>query len=245
MTDSDDGPSFYRYLKFNAPLSGKRADAIAGRLAAGRPREVIDIGCGWGELLLRVVARAPGARGLGADTDERALRRAEAAARTRGLQERVSFACVPGDQVRGPADVVLCVGASHALGDGGSFLPRLRELIRPGGRLLLGEGTWDPHAPYDRDLVWDDLPALADLAGLVDRAMAAGLRPLHIETSSQDELDAFESGYLADYEEWLLTHPAHPDAEQIRAKADDHRNRWLHGYRAGFGFAYLTLGRPV
>lgn len=29
------------------------------------------------------------------------------------------------------------------------------------------------------------------------------------------------------------------------ARADEHRRRWLNGYRNGFGFAYLTLGVPA
>ncbi|MEP7180123.1 MAG: hypothetical protein ABI775_13635, partial [Pseudonocardiales bacterium] len=55
----------------------------------------------------------------------------------------------------------------------------------------------------------------------------------------------FESGYLADWEQWLLTYGEHPDADTVRAKADSHRTEWLRGYRAVLGFAYLTLGRPT
>lgn len=59
--------------------------------------------------------------------------------------------------------------------------------------------------------------------------------------ANEDELFAFESGYLADLEEWLLHH----DDAEVRARADQHRKRWLHGYRNAFGFAYLTLGVPA
>ncbi|GGB85683.1 hypothetical protein N798_17335 [Knoellia flava TL1] len=70
-----DAPGFYEHLTFNAPLSDARADALASRLAARSPSDVLDLGCGWGELLVRVVDRAPGAQGLGVDTDERHLDR--------------------------------------------------------------------------------------------------------------------------------------------------------------------------
>lgn len=118
----------------------------------------------------------------------------------------------------------------------------MRRLVRPGGRLLLGEGFWAPSGPVQESLVYDDVLELADLAGLVDLAIGAGFRPLYVETANTDEWDAFESGYLADDEEWLLTHAGHPGAQRITAAADDHRNRWLRGYRNGLGFAYLTLG---
>lgn len=241
-----DRPGRYQFLSFNAPLSEARADAIAGRLAAAGPADVLDVGCGWAELLLRVLHRQPTATGLGVDTDEEALERGRRAAAERGLAGRVRLAAERADGVTEPADLVIAVGSSHAFGTTAEALAALWPLVRPGGRLLFGEGLWDPHAATgDPDLIWDDLPQLPDLGGLVDLAMEAGFRPLWIEASSRDELDAFESGFLADEEEWLHTHPDHPGSAEVRERADDHRRRWLHGYRNAFGFGYLTLGRSA
>src|SRR4051794_195321 len=100
MSD-DEQPTRYAHLTFNAPLSETRADAIAARLAAGRPGSVLDVGCGWAELLLRVVARAPDATGVGVDTDERVLARGRSAARERGLADRVILRNAPADQAGG------------------------------------------------------------------------------------------------------------------------------------------------
>lgn len=55
-------------LDFNAPLSSERAGRLAGELAALNPAAVLDLGCGWGELLLRIVAGCRDARGVGIDT---------------------------------------------------------------------------------------------------------------------------------------------------------------------------------
>jgi SAM-dependent methyltransferase len=186
----------------------------------------------------------PTSTGVGVDTDERMLARGRAAAEVQGLADRVTFRNAPGDRAHGPADVVICVGATHAFGDAARALTALRELVRPGGRLLLGEATWEPREPVNERFVWPDMLDLPPLAGLVDLAVATGFRPLWTETANGDEWEAFESGYLADTEEWLLTHPDHPEALKHGAEADEHRTRWLHGYRAGLGFAYLTLGRP-
>jgi SAM-dependent methyltransferase len=241
-----DGPSSYAHLAFNAPLSGERADALARRLAAAEPRTVVDVGCGWGELLLRVTAAAPGAAATGLDTDAALLERARTAAAGRGLEHRVRFIEQDGASYHEPADLVLCVASTQAfgVGDAADAITALRGLVRPGGRLLLGEGFWEPAGPVDRDLVWDDVLELPDLAGLVDQAVGSGLRPLWIETASPAEWEVFESGFLADDEEWLLHHLEHADATRVRERADDHRTRWLRGYRHGLGFAYLTLGRP-
>ncbi|WP_404383946.1 methyltransferase domain-containing protein [Knoellia locipacati] len=237
----DETPGYYEHLTFIAPLSEARADALAHRLAARSPGTLLDVGCGWGELLLRVGARAPEATGLGVDTEERHLERARARARELGVDSRVTFANRPGDELTEPADVVICIGSSQAFGESAAdALTALRPLVRPGGCLVLGEGTWEVRGPVEVDRVWDDVVNLPSIAGLADLAVDAGYRPLWVETASQDELFAFESGYLADLEEWLMRH----DDAEVRARADEHRSRWLHGYRNAFGFAFLTLGVP-
>ncbi len=239
-------PGYYEHLSFNAPLSERRADALAARLAAQVPADVLDVGCGWAELLLRIVAATATARGVGVDTDERVLDRGRVAARARGLEDRVELSARPGGELVEQADVVVCIGSSHAFGDTPTVaLEGLRRLVRPGGRLVYGEAFWEARGAVDESLVWDDMLALPPLGGLVDLAVAAGFRPLYVETASPGEWEAFESGYLADQEEWLMTHTGHADAERVRAEADDHRRRWLHGYRNGLGFAYLTLGVPL
>ena len=242
-----DGPSSYAHLTFNAPLSDERADRLARRLAEAGPATVVDVGCGWGELLLRVTAAAPGAVATGLDTDGTLLERARAAAADRGLDDRVSFVEQDAASYAEPADTVVCVGSTHAFGrsDERDAVVALRELVRPGGRLLLGDAFWEPTGPVDRNLVWEDLLELPDLPGLVESAVGSGLRPLWIETATRAEWEVFESGFLADDEEWLLRNHDHPDAARVRERSDDHRTRWLRGYRHGLGFAYLTLGRPA
>ena len=117
MTTADP-PRATSRLTFHGPLSEERAVRLTGELAARTPVTVLDIGCGWGELMLRILAAVPETTGLGLDTDEGDLARGRDHAQARGLADRVTFVRESGlGTARGPADLVLCLGASHALSD--------------------------------------------------------------------------------------------------------------------------------
>ncbi|MEU6194058.1 class I SAM-dependent methyltransferase [Streptomyces sp. NPDC047061] len=245
-TAAHDGlPPRLTRLAFHGPLSEARAARLVRRLAATDPGSVLDIGCGWGELMLRLLDAVPQARGVGVDLNAEDLERGRRAAEARGLAGRVEFAEESAaGTARGPADVVLCLGAGHALSDDfATALRELRRLVSDGGRVLLGEGYWQ-RIPTDTELagMWPGASAADhhDLAGLVDRAVEAGFRPEWTETTSLEEWEEFESGYQADKEVWLAANPRHPLAPTTRETLDSHRAAWLT-YRGILGYAYLTL----
>ncbi|MFE0674422.1 SAM-dependent methyltransferase [Streptomyces sp. NPDC058867] len=256
MSDYVDGPPRLTELAFHNPLSESRAERMVRRLARREPATVLDIGCGWGELLLRILAAAPGAKGVGVDINAEDLDRGRRAAEARGLAGRVEFreesareGDGPGGDGPDPADLVLCLGSSHALSGAPApehtveALRALRGLVRDGGRVVLGEGFWE-RTPTERELagMW---PGAAvsdhyDLAALLDAAVAAGFRPEWTETANRDEWEEFESAYQADAEVWLAAHPGHPEADAARERLDRHRSQWMH-YRGVLGLAFLTL----
>ncbi|EFK99416.1 conserved hypothetical protein [Streptomyces sp. SPB78] len=247
----DAPPSGLPALTFHNPLSEERATRIVARLAAARPTSVLDVGCGWAELMLRVLEAVPQAHGTGIDLRGEDLLRAGERARERGLAARVRLyeESARGTE-RGPADVVLCGGSGQALADpeAPDYLPRLfaelRRLVNPGGRVLLGEGFFT-RTPGAEELgrLWpgaeaDDHPSLG---ALVDAAVAGGFRPLWTETASASEWEEFESGYRAAGEEWLALHPGHPEADVVRERLDAQRAFWLDGHLGLLGIAWLTL----
>ncbi|MEU9658278.1 SAM-dependent methyltransferase [Streptomyces chartreusis] len=257
MTDTDTHsastsalPPRLTRLTFHGPLSEARAQGLVRRLTSTNPRTVLDIGCGWGELMLRVLAAAPQATGVGVDLNAEDLARGRRNAEARGLAERAQFVeeSATGTS-RGPADLVLCVGSSQALGAAeppGHFAEALRELRRlvsDDGRVLLGEGFWQ-RPPTDAELagMWPGAAASDhhDLAALLDLVVAAGFRPEWTETANPDEWEEFESAYQADVEVWLARNPGHPLADETRERLDRHRAQWM-SYRGVLGLAYLTL----
>ncbi|MBQ0998040.1 cyclopropane-fatty-acyl-phospholipid synthase family protein [Streptomyces sp. RK62] len=244
------GPPQLTRLTFHGPLSEQRAGRLVERLARTGPATVLDIGCGWGELMLRVLEAVPGATGVGIDLKAQDLARGRRAAGERGLAGRVEFAEESATgTTRGPADLVLCVGSSQALTalEPPALLPdalrALRGLVADGGRVLLGEGFWQ-RRPTEAELanMWPGASATDhhDLGTLLDLAVEAGFRPEWTETADAGEWEEFESAYQADAEVWLADHPDHPLAAQTRERLDRHRAQWM-GYRGILGIAYLTL----
>ncbi|GAA1487512.1 SAM-dependent methyltransferase [Brachybacterium sacelli] len=231
-------------LTFNSPLSDERAARLVRQLAASAPSDILDVGCGWAELLLSLLDAVPDARGRGLDVHAPDIDRARFAATQRGLGERVQLETKEAGGTLAAADVVVNIGAFQAFGDIPVALARLRDLVRPGGRLLFGCEYWE-HVPTEAELaaLWEGT-SIEDcllLPDLVDAAIAAGFRPLGTETVTRQEWEAYESGHMAPLEEWLAAHRIHPRADEVRAQLDQQRTIWLRGHRDLLGFAYLTL----
>jgi len=242
------GPGAGKLLDFMAPLSAQRADRLAGDLAARHPASVTDLGCGWGELLLRILAAGPGARGTGIDTHGPDLARARRNATDRELSDRVAFVEGPAAEYTESADVLVNVGSYQAFGTVADGLRALRQRVNPGGAVLFAAEFWEVPPPPDRlARMWPGITAddCLDLPTMVDEAVAAGFRPLRVESASRSEWEEFESGLAAEREEWLLAHPDHAEADRVRAELDTQRGIWLRGHRDVMGFAYLTLGVPA
>jgi SAM-dependent methyltransferase len=232
-------------LTFHGPLSDERADRLAAELTALGPETVVDYGCGWGELLLRVLSAAPSARGLGVDIHGPDIARARESADKRGLADRAVFIEGQAADHASKADAVINCGAYQAFGSIPEALEALRGRVNPGGRVLFGAEIWD-RTPSEQQLsaMWPGttLSTCLHVPDVVDAAVGAGFRPLRIETATLGEWDEFESGLATGAEEWLLANPDHPEAAQVRARLDAHLSIWLRGHRDVMGFAYLTLG---
>jgi cyclopropane fatty-acyl-phospholipid synthase-like methyltransferase len=217
-------------LTFNAPLSEERAARLVHLLALAPGRHALDVGCRWGELLLRVVAAHPASTGTGIDGDRRALDRGRRAAAERGLYERVEF--VEGDITtfddRG--DLVLCVGAAHAWGGATAALRELRERVERGGMLLFADGFWQRPPGAEARRLFGELPVLD---GLFQVARAAGFAIEHAEPSTQEEWDAFEQSWRRGVET--------ADDPVVRLAAVERERDYRESYRGVLGFAWLVL----
>ncbi|WP_306214559.1 class I SAM-dependent methyltransferase [Actinoplanes sp. RD1] len=121
-------------------------DQLLDRAAVRPGHQVLEIGCGPGDLLLRLARRTPDAPATGIDPDPAALRRARRKAGRAGLTVRFEHAYAAGLPLPdGSVDRVLSSYMFHHL-DAAGKVAALREVarvLRPGGELHLvdADGT--------------------------------------------------------------------------------------------------------
>lgn len=168
----------------------------------------MDIGCGWGELLLRVVQASPSVRGIGVDHDAKALEHGRDLARQRGLEDRVTLLAQDGAMYHAaPVQAAICIGASQVWGppvedrqplDYARALTAIRSRVQRGAHLVFGEGIWSsaPTAAAAAPLS-GRLDELVGLAELVEISIANGFALVAVHEANLDEWDEFDSGYSA------------------------------------------------
>lgn len=226
-------------LLFNAPLSEQHAAQLIGDLNLHETCHILDLGCGWGELLLRALATTSGAVGVGVDHDPAALNRARVAAGERNLVQRTTFICadlhaytVP------PSDVVLAIGIGHATRSPRHTLAIIKDRLLPGGSALYADGYWKrPPTASERAAIASHSRELCSLGELCAEAAAMGFSVLSSSVASDDELQSYAQQTRAGL---LRRRPARDMASE-REVIEDQERLWREVLQSLEGFGYLQL----
>jgi SAM-dependent methyltransferase len=240
-------------LTFMAPLSEARAAKLIDFVSANLTGTVVDVGCGWAELLIRILQATLNANGIGIDLQESSVTHARAVARERGIDGRICLIVGDArDHLPESSDAAICIGASQIWGppveakmqlDYRSALGAVRAILKPGAPAIYGEGIWTatptPEAIAPLAGRPDEYVSLPDL---LDIARDSGFAVMQVHQATLDEWDAFESGYVARYARWLASNPAdHPEVPSVRDKVERQNNAYFRGYRGILGMAYLAM----
>lgn len=226
-------------LAIQDPITSDQLDLVVRACAVAPSDLAVDLGCGTGELLARIVERWH-CRGIGIDRSEEAIRRARL--RSSAVEWQVADAKDHGLH-DGDAALVASIGATHAFGSLTQTLDAIVPLVRTGGLVVVGDGYWrtDPSDEWLAAL-GATRDELADRESLIATIEAAGLDVETAVDASSADVDAYNDAWRANLERRLAAHPDGPDRADIEAALADAR-RW-HGECGRYlGFAIVVTRR--
>jgi cyclopropane-fatty-acyl-phospholipid synthase len=139
------GPSLtYSCAVFHHPddsledAQANKYELICRKLDLGPDSRLLDVGCGWGGMVMHA-AQHHGARAVGITISSRQAELAEKRVVEAGLSDRVEIRLQDYREVDdGPYDAISSIGMFEHVGEAklAEYFTRLRQLLRPGGRLL-------------------------------------------------------------------------------------------------------------
>ena len=234
-------PQLFATSDYNAPLSPDCVAWLCRALTVREKPHVIDLGCGWGQLLVDIVLHLPQSTGTGYDSDQLLIEHATAVVATFANEERISVSVADCTQVTEHSDVLICMGSTHAWPCLEDALTSFEQTLRPEGQLIIGVPYWE-NSPSDAachalGTTQDGLPTEMSLRTLVTES---GFAITGFQASTLAEWDSFEIAWCASRVIWLRENPNHPDFARYAEQLEKHRVMWLDGYRTYLGFAVIV-----
>ena len=159
---------------------------ICRKLGLREGAALLDIGCGWGGMLLHA-AREHGVRGLGITLSREQAALARERFREHGLEERLSVELRDYRETEGSFDYLVSIGMFEHVGKPSyrTFMRRVKRLLKNGGAGLLHTiGLTDPpHVRPDPWIAKHIFPGarLPRLHEIIDEMHRAGLTVGHVE----------------------------------------------------------------
>jgi SAM-dependent methyltransferase len=234
----------HRDHAFVNPLSAAKVDQVLSMLELSPGARVLDVGCGKGEVLIRLAERWS-ARGEGVDWNPAFIREARARAEARVPHAGLVFherAAADHRIEPGAFDAAVCVGSTEAYGTYEDALRGLARAVRPHGRLLVGQTFWrrHPHPDY-LEVLGARVDDLFDHPKNVRAGEAAALVPICTAVSTQDEWDFYEGRCQRAVQDFVAAHPEDPEAEAMASRSRRWREAYDHWGRDTLGFGLYVF----
>lgn len=219
----------YEGLTYWSPLSAVKVESVLDLIPLQSDDQVLDIGCGRAEILLRQIERH-GVRGTGLDRSSWAIELARRAASERVPDAQLEWVNADLDEYNpepGTLACITCLGGPRLGATLGETIAVLKTWLRPGGYLLMGEGFWAQQPPPGY-LQATGIPAddLDDHCGNMRAGRDQGLILLYTCVSDRDEWDVFEGRILYNAEQREAERQTRGAPEPEGGKTIQQRRDW-------------------
>jgi cyclopropane-fatty-acyl-phospholipid synthase len=217
-----------------------KLDLVARKLGLAPGMRLLDVGCGWGALVIHA-AREYGVDAVGVTLSEEQAAYARASVASMGLADRVEIRVQDYRDVRdGPYDAIASVGMAEHVGLSqlGDYAARLHTQLAPGGRLLNhaisrrpgppGDPRGDKTSFIDRYVFPDG--ELQPMSTMVDELESAGFEVRDVESLREHYADTLRA--------WV--HNLEDNWERAVALSSPGRARVWRLYMAGSALAFQS-----
>src|SRR5271168_5256094 len=209
-----------RYHTIMNPTSPEKLDLATSYCAIRDGMRVLDVGCGKGWLMRRLAKRF-NIQVTALETNPTFAAEARHLVAAEGLTHRVQIVEGPALDFRAePAsfDVVMCIGASFALGGFEPALDWMGHAAKRGGAIALGE-VFAKELPYPPEVPRGgradlDYPERS-LLTTVETMRAHGMPLRGLVEASVDDWDRYHSLHWQAGMDWALEHPGDPDSVKV------------------------------
>lgn len=231
--------------RIHNPLTSAKLATLGAALRLEPGARILDLACGSGELLC-TWARDHGVSGTGVDISTAFIADATARAAELDVADRVTFVHddAAGYVASVPVDVAACVGATWIGGGVAGTVELLRQSLRPGGLMLIGEPFWRQDPPDEATVAGchatakDDFRALPDL--LADFG-DLGCDVVEMVLADQDSWDRYAAAQWLNIRRWLDDNPDDELAGELREELTTEPVRHARYQREYLGWGVFAL----
>jgi SAM-dependent methyltransferase len=231
--------------RIHNPFTSDKLATLGQALSPQPGTRMLDLACGTGEMLC-TWARDHQVTGTGIDVSTVFIAAARARAVELGVADQVRF--VHGDASGHVADepvgIASCVGATWIGGSVAGTVGLLRQSLRPGSVMLVGEPYWRQEPPDQAAVEGchaigsDDFLPLPDL---IERFGDLGCDVVEMVLASQDDWDRYAAAQWLNIRRWLDANPADELAGQMREELATSPARYARYRREYLGWGVFAL----
>lgn len=223
------------------PMSLSKMKELVELLRLPDGGRILDVACGKAEFLCLAVERY-GVVATGIELSPYTIEAARKNVENRELGNRIKLLHMDGGKFNldrtGSLDLASCIGASWVYQNHAGTLKALKEMVRPGGLILVGEPFWrnEPDPEYLK-LMGYNRELCESHAYNVKVGEDMGLSFFYSLVSNQDDWDRYEGLQWQAAQRYSAAHPNDPDVEALLRVSRNYRDSYLRWGRDCLGWA--------
>jgi SAM-dependent methyltransferase len=223
------------------PVSLSKTKELVELLRLPDDGRILDVACGKAEFLCLIVERY-GVSATGIDLSPYTIKTALQNVENRKLSDCIELLHMDGAKYNpertGSLDLASCMGGSWIYQNHAGTLKALKQMVKPGGLVLVGEPFWrnEPDPEYLK-LMGYNRELCGSHAANVKTGEALGLSFFYSLVSNQDDWDRYEGLQWQAAERYSVAHPDDPDVEALLRVSHSYRDSYLRWGRDCLGWA--------